>query len=348
MTTRATAEYYEATALKHRKRFGQYMSPQHICGEVDTILGKFVKTPPSNILEPSCGTGALLELAERHFPKAAITGVEIDPKIFQRTEVRFPNCQMHNTDYMHYASKEKYQLILCNPPYYTVTRAEWKKKYPEVIFPKGRINMYQGIIQKAIDSLSDDGIAVFLLPRRFQCEKSKDITRKYLVDKAQLIYISLTQHTFQDAGDKFVWVVMAGKNYNTSKMQLPRVVNINALMLIHAEHNYMQQQQQHSTLAELNVEVSSGSDTKKLNGPFLLVSKFLGTGKSLGGKTILVGDKTEHATKGKYIVKGSLEMLQTIQESLDSAMTREFLDKYLCWPTFHNWEMKHMIPIYGV
>jgi predicted RNA methylase len=81
-----------------------------------------------SILEPSCGTGAFLKGIKKHLPDAKITAVEINP-------LNVKTCQkagftVQQADFLTWDSKEKFDLIVMNPPF---QRATWQKHYQHAL-----------------------------------------------------------------------------------------------------------------------------------------------------------------------------------------------------------------------
>lgn len=95
------------------------------------ILGAWVaekiqskKNIPQNILDIGCGTGLLcLMLAQK--TRAAIDAVEINEAAFLQASYNFSlspwknNIHIHHTSINSFRAPDKYDLIICNPPFYT-------------------------------------------------------------------------------------------------------------------------------------------------------------------------------------------------------------------------------------
>ncbi len=91
------------------------------------MLGAWIDAKkPKNILDIGTGTGILSIMSAQKFPLAHITAIEIDFDAFSEASENIANCKWNkqikilNTDFFDFCktSKEKYDLIISNPPYF--------------------------------------------------------------------------------------------------------------------------------------------------------------------------------------------------------------------------------------
>lgn len=97
-------------------------------GTDSVLLGAWA-TPrvasPMEILDVGCGTGILSLMSAQRFPTAEITAVEIDQDAANEASDNFLSSvwsdRLHvvNTDFLQWQTERKYDLIVCNPPYFS-------------------------------------------------------------------------------------------------------------------------------------------------------------------------------------------------------------------------------------
>lgn len=82
---------------------------------------------PSNlrsVLEVGTGTGVLALMLAQKYPEIKIDALEINPEAFAEAEKNFKNSKWNNrlkvilTDFNEFESKNKYDLIFSNPPFF--------------------------------------------------------------------------------------------------------------------------------------------------------------------------------------------------------------------------------------
>lgn len=70
------------------------------------------------ILEPSAGDGAILKKLSGFFPRADIEYCEIsDERMKQCIDLNLPRCSPVGENFLHYAPRTEYDLIVMNPPF---------------------------------------------------------------------------------------------------------------------------------------------------------------------------------------------------------------------------------------
>ena len=110
--------YTNKTSLTHRKEFAQFFTPQPIANLMsDWLLGnKSLKT----VLEPAFGLGIFSRTLLSKQDKLKIKGFDIDETILNEAKTHFKsqnNVSLNLEDYMYNDWKNKYDGIICNPPY---------------------------------------------------------------------------------------------------------------------------------------------------------------------------------------------------------------------------------------
>ena len=113
------SDYSKSISLEHRKRFAQFFTPFSIANAMAKwILGnKQLK----NVLEPAFGLGVFSRAILSQNKEINIKGFEVDETIFGNAKEYFDdfeNVNLHLQDYMYNDWKNKYDGIICNPPYF--------------------------------------------------------------------------------------------------------------------------------------------------------------------------------------------------------------------------------------
>ena len=116
-----------------------YPTPKSITNELAEYLGSSISTSEMKILEPSAGTGNLAKLFNKEF----VTCVEVN-SFFVEALKNQGYSDIHNTDFLKFKSKEKFDLIVMNPPY-----------------SEKRLDQH---LEKALSLLASDGELLLIAP----------------------------------------------------------------------------------------------------------------------------------------------------------------------------------------
>ncbi|MEZ4643185.1 MAG: N-6 DNA methylase [Chloroflexota bacterium] len=110
---------------------GQFETPPDVA---DLLLGFCLRRPSDRLLDPSCGSGALLRRAAQwqqwiaaapdDIPPDTLCGVELDPNTAVSAQTNLPQATIRNQNFFALPPDPQhlYDAIIGNPPY---TRAEW-------------------------------------------------------------------------------------------------------------------------------------------------------------------------------------------------------------------------------
>ncbi|APC25639.1 DNA adenine methyltransferase [Only Syngen Nebraska virus 5] len=142
---------------KERADGGVFFTPKDVRDIVFEELGDFV---PSNVLEPTCGSGEFIVDCERLWPLASVTGVELDPRSAEIART-ISKSEIIVHDFMTWSCDKKFDLIIGNPPYFT--RPTGFKHDKNIV--KCRSNICIEVMYKCITQhMTDDGIIALVLP----------------------------------------------------------------------------------------------------------------------------------------------------------------------------------------
>lgn len=100
-------------------------------GTDGVLLGAWATAEnPQKILDIGIGTGLILLMLAQRFPKAQLTGIEIDKNAFEESKFniyqsKFQNrCEVFHSSLQEFNSVEKFDLIVSNPPFFDWTHKE--------------------------------------------------------------------------------------------------------------------------------------------------------------------------------------------------------------------------------
>ncbi|WP_170287645.1 Eco57I restriction-modification methylase domain-containing protein [Aquibacillus halophilus] len=183
--------YIKSTTLSHRKQLGQYFTPDFI----SNVLAEWITTNKSfhgTILDPAIGLGNLI----KPFPiETPIVGFDRDKNILDHTRKTcsdFSNLQLHHQDFLESTWEQSYDGVVCNPPYLRFRQNEKKQHYLELFEQKlgikfsGFTNIYTLFIIKALNQLSSNGKASFIVPSDFLNSDYGIKIKKYLLQHTNL------------------------------------------------------------------------------------------------------------------------------------------------------------------
>jgi len=170
-----------------KKNNGIYFTPPSCVAHNIKLLQPYIKGIVK-VLEPSCGSGEYITALHELFPHLIITGIEYNETIYQSI-LQLTNNQINinNSDYLKYDTDVKYDLIIGNPPYYVMKKADVDGSYHAYF--EGRPNIFILFIIKSINLLTENGILSFILPKNFLNCLYYDKTRNYIGKHFQILHI---------------------------------------------------------------------------------------------------------------------------------------------------------------
>jgi len=167
------------------KNLGQVFTKEIIS---DLMVDLISNPNPLSILEPSAGEGIFLNsLVKKGYSESKITAYEIDDTLENKSNVKISYQNFLST-----SNKDKYDLIIGNPPY-----VRWKNilKDNKEIFEKdsywnnkinGQSDLLYAFIFKCVEKLNPNGELIFITPSFWiQTKHSKDL-RQYLLDNGTI------------------------------------------------------------------------------------------------------------------------------------------------------------------
>jgi hypothetical protein len=199
---------------------------------------------PKSILEPSFGSGEFIEDAYVKYPRAKITGVELNPTLFASLDR--PN--LHNIDFLTYSGK--HDLILGNPPYFVIPKSDETVKCQT-----GRPNLFIQFLYKAIhEHLNANGYLGFVLPTSLYNCLYYEPMRRYLFEHTTILAVKPLDCKYLDTAQNTVALVLRKGKRNNDYF-----VRLNDNIYISPYYKELQELlSTSSTLAALGFEVKTG------------------------------------------------------------------------------------------
>tara|TARA_Y100001958_G_scaffold140590_1_gene115350 strand:+ start:3210 stop:4505 length:1296 start_codon:yes stop_codon:yes gene_type:complete len=183
---------------------GIFFTPPKSIRKVVNYIDHILRHKYKTVLEPSCGSCEFIKYIDKK-DDLTITAVEYNETIYDKIqELNFKNnVSLYNQDFLELNLKEKYDLILGNPPYFVYKKSDINQKYHKYL--KGRPNIFLPFILKSLELLNDNGILAFVLPKSFlNCGYYSGVREyiyhnfcvKKIFDLSEHQYIETQQDTF--------------------------------------------------------------------------------------------------------------------------------------------------------
>jgi len=200
-------DYSKLTSLEHRKKFAQYFTPYPLA----SLMASWILNNSNlkTVLEPAIGLGVFSRaLLERNDIK--IKGFEIDNTILTKSKEIFAdydNIDFILKDYMFNDWDNKYDGIICNPPYFKFHNYDNKTIIKEIgtrlsIKLNGFTNLYSLFLLKSIHQLNKNGRLAYIVPSEFLNSDYGKLVKTELIKKKilrHLIIIDFKEKVFDDA-----------------------------------------------------------------------------------------------------------------------------------------------------
>jgi methylase of polypeptide subunit release factors len=226
---------------KVKKDNGIFFTPFDIITTIYNFISDIKNYEVKTILEPSCGSCQFISFLNKKFDGITIRGIEYNESIFKEIEkINFGDdnkVELVQSDFTKYEDKNKYDLIIGNPPYFVTSKNNIDKKYAKYI--EGRPNIYTIFILHSLEMLAKKGVLAFVLPKSFLNCLYYDKIRKHINEKYKILaiiehgmsdYIDTDQETCsiiiqnsRNTSKNSSYAIMFGKNtifnYNIEKLQ---------------------------------------------------------------------------------------------------------------------------------
>lgn len=201
-------EYAQTISLEHRKKFAQFFTPYVVAEFMSKwILGtENLKT----VLDPAFGLGIFARAIRQKNADCFIKGFEIDETILQEANAIFENeknTSVFLKDYMFNDWENRYDGIICNPPYFKFHDYDNKTTLKEIeeklgLKLNGFTNLYTLFLLKSAYQLNENGRSAYIIPSEFLNSDYGKLVKSYLIKNKLLRYIivfDFEENVFDDA-----------------------------------------------------------------------------------------------------------------------------------------------------
>ncbi len=275
-------DYSKVTSLDHRKKFAQFFTPFPIADLMAKwLLGnQNLKT----VLEPAFGLGIFSRALLQYKSTIEIKGFEVDETIFENAQQYFDKTENMNLllqDYMYNDWKNKYDGIVCNPPYFKFHDYDNKNILKEIETNlkcklNGFTNLYTLFLLKSIHQLSPNGRCAYIIPSEFLNSDYGKLVKSYLIKSKTLrhiIVINFDSTIFDDALTTSSIIFCANDKLSDS-VQFSNIESLQDLgkieTIISSYPNFAENKQERASqtyhFSELNPEIKWKAYYQKQNG----------------------------------------------------------------------------------
>jgi adenine-specific DNA-methyltransferase len=229
--------YTKTVSMEHRKQFAQFFTPKPIAQFMNEwVLGnKDLK----NVLEPAMGLGIFSKELLSHKPDINIKSFEVDKNIYEIASKHFSknkNINIILQDYMYNDWKNKYDGIVCNPPYFKFHDYDNKSILKEMETKlncklNGFTNLYTLFLLKSIHQLNPNGRLAYIVPSEFLNSDYGKLVKTHLLKTKTLrhiIVVNFEENVFYDALTTSS-IILCANDGITDKVKFTEVKNINDL-----------------------------------------------------------------------------------------------------------------------
>lgn len=232
--------YSKLISLEHRKKFAQFFTPYQLASLMaDWLLGNpNLKT----VLEPAFGLGVFSRALSSKKTDLSIKGFDVDGKIFAEAKEIFndsSNVDLHLEDYMFNDWSNKYDGIICNPPYFKFHDYDNKTILNEIenrlkIKLNGFTNLYTLFLLKSICQLKPNGRLAYIIPSEFLNSDYGKLVKSALIKNKVLRHIvvfDFEENVFDDALTT-ACILLCSNDKNNQTVKFSTIKTINDLELV--------------------------------------------------------------------------------------------------------------------
>jgi adenine-specific DNA-methyltransferase len=193
--TEPEEEYNKCVSLKHRKTYAQFFTPLPIAQFM--IKWLICNSNLNSILDPAFGLGIFARIIRDNKLDCKIVGYEIDKYIYEIAIKLFQKdnkIYIINKDYIFNDWNNKYDGIICNPPYFKFHDYDNRLALSEIdrnlsLKLNGFTNLYTLFLLKSIYQLKFNGRASYIVPSEFLNSDYGKSVKKYIIEHKSLRYV---------------------------------------------------------------------------------------------------------------------------------------------------------------
>jgi len=279
MSSKKTIEsnYSKQVSLAHRKKFAQFFTPDSIA-ELMTrwLLGN---ESLQTVLEPAFGLGIFSRFLLSKKNDVQIRGFEVDSLIFEKAIQEFSETDKINLlleDYMYNDWHNKYDGIICNPPYFKFHDYDNKNVLKEIeenlkCKLNGFTNLYTLFLLKSIHQLKPHGRCAYIIPSEFLNSDYGKLVKAHLLKTGTLrhiIVVDFEENVFDDALTT-ASIILCANDKKTDKIQFTNIQSVQELNIIEkliADYPKLSESSKTYFFPELNPEIKWKTYYQPQNG----------------------------------------------------------------------------------
>lgn len=239
-------EYAGVVGLEHRKRFAQFFTPEVIAD----FMARWVLDgrKKADVLEPAFGLGAFSRSLFKQNPKVRVVGYEADATIYnyaaENVAQAGSDVLLYNEDYLRASWEDKYDGVICNPPYLKFHDYDNASLVPLVngqlgIRLNGFTNLYTLFLLKSISQLRDGGRMAYIVPSEFlNSDYGVEVKRALLRSGVlkHVVVVDFTQCAFDDALTT-ACILLCHKDGSLSEVRFSHVSDVDQLQASLADYS---------------------------------------------------------------------------------------------------------------
>lgn len=267
--------YVQSVSLEHRKKFAQFFTPVSIAKLlVKWLLGN---ENLQTVLDPAFGLGIFARTLLSRKNEVQIKGFEVDNVIFEQANKELGNkVNLLLEDYMYNDWNNKYDGIVCNPPYFKFHDYDNKNVLKEIekhlkCKLNGFTNLYTLFLLKSICQLKPNGRCAYIIPSEFLNSDYGKFVKQHLIKTETLRHIivfNFEENVFDDALTT-ACIVLCANDKKTDKVQFTNIQSIDELSKITTLINNYPEISDNSkvySFLELNPEIKWKTYYQQQNG----------------------------------------------------------------------------------
>lgn len=232
-------EYIKKISIDHRKKFAQFFTPEQISDFMASwVVGG--KKGRLDILEPAFGLGVFSRSLYKLNPQIRVVGYDIDKTIYEFACQNFENPEynvcVNNENYITASWEDKYDGIICNPPYLKFHDYDNTTLIPIVNNKlrtrlNGFTNIYTLFLLKSIYQMKEESRMAYIIPSEFLNSDYGVEVKRALIQSGVLkhvIIVNFTQCAFDDALTT-ACILLCENDANSDDIHFSNISNVKEL-----------------------------------------------------------------------------------------------------------------------
>jgi adenine-specific DNA-methyltransferase len=223
------ASYSRLISTSHRKRLGQFFTPQQIA---DLLCKWTAQIQPATMLDPAAGTGILARTFHRVANECQISAMEVDPLAAAALSLVAPSSwreRIIRGDFLTWANEDRFDAIVANPPYlrhHDICYPDqlWRQIEHRSGVKLSRLtNVYILFILEICRRLNPGGRAAIIVPGEWLNANFGVPLKQFLLHGGwlqQLVYFSHADTLFPDALTTACLLLIQRSHTDADKSQL--------------------------------------------------------------------------------------------------------------------------------